>query len=189
MSQASATTTAPDEPRLSRERILDAALQVAARDGLEALSMRRIAQLLDVWPMSLYRYFHDKDELLEALGEAAAAAIELPPARGGWRERLRALLTQARAAMEGHPAGTRLRLAPDAAPAGRRVSDAATAILVGAGFHPDEAARAARALLSYARGFALDRSGADSDEADFDYGLDCLLDGLALRLRDARPDG
>jgi len=54
-------TTSEPATRLSRERVLEAALALAEREGLEALSMRRIAQELDVWPMSLYRYFHDKE--------------------------------------------------------------------------------------------------------------------------------
>src|SRR3954451_8011577 len=53
--------------QLSRERILGAAAELAGRDGLESLSMRRLAQELDVWPMSVYRYFRDKDELVDAV--------------------------------------------------------------------------------------------------------------------------
>lgn len=169
--------------RLSRERILQAAHEVAARDGLQTLSMRRIAQLLDVWPMSLYRYFHDKGELLQALGEDAAAGIELPPAQGAWRERISALLAQTRAALEGHPAGAQLRLEGDGAGApgssGRRVSDAAIAILIDAGLGPAEASRAWRALLSYARGCAL--AVPPATDAQFAYGLGCLLDGIGQR--------
>ena len=62
-----------DQPRLSRQLILDTAIGLVQREGESALSMRRIAQELDVWPMSLYRYFHDKQALLEALAEANAA--------------------------------------------------------------------------------------------------------------------
>src|SRR3954453_13226884 len=52
---------------LSRERILEVALELASAEGVEALSMRRLAQELDVWPMSVYRYFQDKDALLDAM--------------------------------------------------------------------------------------------------------------------------
>ncbi len=59
--------------RLSRERILDAALELVVDDGWNGLSMRRLAQELDVWPMAVYRYFRDKDELLDAVVEQLAA--------------------------------------------------------------------------------------------------------------------
>jgi TetR/AcrR family tetracycline transcriptional repressor len=55
---------------LSRERIVDAAFRLLEQDGWDALSMRRLAQELDVWPMAVYRYFRDKDELVEALSRA-----------------------------------------------------------------------------------------------------------------------
>src|SRR3954470_5162375 len=53
--------------QLSRDRILNAARAVVEEDGLDALSMRRLAQELDVWPMSVYRYFRDKAELVDAV--------------------------------------------------------------------------------------------------------------------------
>src|SRR4051794_11070052 len=58
--------------QLSRDRILEAAVALAARDGLDALSMRRLAQELDVWPMSVYTYFRDKDELVDAIAAEVA---------------------------------------------------------------------------------------------------------------------
>ena len=172
--------TTDQATRLSRERILDAALDVARRDGLDALSMRRIAQELDVWPMSLYRYFHDKDELLDALGDAAARAIPRPPSRGPWRRRLTELLSQARAAFERHPGGARLRLdATAATPAAAAVRETGLEILAGAGFEPAEAESAWGALLAYT-------AGAATLGSDFEYGLERLLDGLEARLPDRR---
>src|SRR5205814_3351924 len=80
---------------LSRERILGAALDVIDREGLSALSMRRLAQELDVWPMSVYRYFQDKDALLDAM--AADLIDQLPDLApdAPWRERMHALLEAA----------------------------------------------------------------------------------------------
>ena len=57
---ASSTPPGTRGARLSRERIVEAALGIVEREGLGALSMRRLAQELDVWPMSVYRYFRDK---------------------------------------------------------------------------------------------------------------------------------
>src|SRR5947208_5220887 len=82
--------------KLSRERILEAAVDVVEREGLDALSMRRLAQELDVWPMSVYRYFRDKDELLDAVVGRAAERVSLPGEAGSWREQLRGLLHRTR---------------------------------------------------------------------------------------------
>ena len=85
-----------DQPSgLSRERILEVALELAADEGVDALSMRRLAQELDVWPMSVYRYFQDKDALLDAM--AADLIEQLPdlPAGTPWRDRMYALLEAA----------------------------------------------------------------------------------------------
>src|SRR3954447_784796 len=64
-----------DQPSgLSRVRILEAALGIAEHEGIESLSMRRLALELDVWPMSVYRYFQDKDALLDAMAADVAGA-------------------------------------------------------------------------------------------------------------------
>ncbi|MEA2450993.1 MAG: hypothetical protein QOG63_2925 [Thermoleophilaceae bacterium] len=145
-----------DEPRtrLSRERILDAAGSIVRGQGVDALSMRRLAQELDVWPMSVYRYFQDKDALLDALAAGAAGQVGPPAAGADWRDRMRALLGDARAALAG-PGGLGGRL-PRAflTPEGLRVPEAGLAILSAAGFTAAEAASAWRALWSYTFGFA-----------------------------------
>jgi AcrR family transcriptional regulator len=157
--------------------VLDAAARIAGRDGLDALSMRRLAQELDVWPMSIYTYFRDKDELLDALTETAMDTLTLPSGRANWRNQIRALLHE-----------TRRVFAPDlasrlpralASPGLVRLSDAGLAILERAGFEKRDAASAWRALLSYTFGFAL--TSGDADDREFERGLDALLDGLQAR--------
>jgi AcrR family transcriptional regulator len=165
--------------RLSRERILSAALALADRGGLDALSMRRLAQELDVWPMSIYRYFQDKEALLDALGDAAAERIAPPGDRGSWRSQLSRLLGRARAVFATHPAGSRLRLRGGSlTPAAAEIHHAGMGILTRAGFGPEEAERAWAALLSYTAGAA----ALETDDAGFEYGLERLLDGLEARL-------
>src|SRR3954454_6409411 len=150
---------------LSRERILRAARDVIDREGLGALSMRRLAQALDVWPMSVYRYFRDKDELLDAIAARAAADVPLPSDAQSWRAQLRALLDGARRAMARDPAGiggslARAFLTPEAL----RLSEAALSILGAAGLAKGEAASAWRALWSYTYGFAMFRVAPTADE-------------------------
>src|SRR5437588_2459495 len=95
---------------LSRERILRAAHQLVDDEGLAALSMRRLAQELDVWPMSIYRYFQNKEELLDAMAATATERVAVPSARAPWRNPLRALLRALREAAERDPSGTGSRL-------------------------------------------------------------------------------
>jgi TetR/AcrR family tetracycline transcriptional repressor len=168
---AQAPTTATRGERLSRERILDAARALVEQDGLESLSMRRLAHDLDVWPMSLYRYFQDKEELVAALADAATQEIASPSPDGPWREQIRDLLRQVRAILERHPGSLRPQ---DGGPAATRVREAGLAILNRAGIGGEEAEGAWRALLAYTAGTAAFSSTTD----EFEYGLARLLDGL-----------
>jgi len=173
-----------DAPRLSRERILATAIELVAREGEDALSMRRIGQELDVWPMTLYRYFHDKDALLDALAEAAAADINLPSARGSWQRQLRTLLQEINATFAAHAGGRRLRLTgTDLPPAAARVTQHACGILTDAGLAAAEAQKAWHALVHYTHGVALQNA-----EDAFEYGLQLILDGVQAKIaRTANP--
>jgi TetR/AcrR family tetracycline transcriptional repressor len=141
-----------DVVRLSNERILAAARDIVEGEGLDALSMRRLAKDLDVWPMSVYRYFRDKDDLLDALAASAAGEVVIPRPGASWREQMVALLEQARAAMSTDTGGRLPRAF--LTPAVLRISEAGLAILEDAGLGKDEAARAWRTLWSYTFGFA-----------------------------------
>src|SRR5919202_563473 len=82
----------PAKPPLSRDAIVAAALEIARTEGVEALSMRRVAQALDTGAASLYVYVADRQELQELVFDAAIGTIELPaiePER--WREQLKEL--------------------------------------------------------------------------------------------------
>src|SRR5882757_3524996 len=82
----------PDRPMpapLSRERIVQAAIQLADADGLDAVSLRKVAAALDVGPMRLYGYIGTKEELLDLMVDAVHA--EIRPTGHGWRAVLRSL--------------------------------------------------------------------------------------------------
>ena len=82
----------PAKPPLSRDAIVAAALEIARTEGVEALSMRRVAQALDTGAASLYVYVADRQELQALVFDAAIGTIELPaiePDR--WREQLKEL--------------------------------------------------------------------------------------------------
>src|SRR5687768_14502326 len=74
---------------LSPERVLATALKLADEDGLESLSMRRLAQALKVEAMSLYNHVANKEELLDGLVELVVAEIEVPAIGGEWRDAMR----------------------------------------------------------------------------------------------------
>ena len=75
-------------PRLSRPAIVAAAQAVVERDGVEALTMRRVAEELGASPMALYRHVRGKDELLVLLLDELAAALARPDMPAEPRERV-----------------------------------------------------------------------------------------------------
>ena len=75
--------------RLSRQLVLERAVEMADRQGIEAVSMRRLAQELGVEAMSLYHWFGKKTDIYQGMLEAVWAEVELPPAGEDWRPALR----------------------------------------------------------------------------------------------------
>ncbi|MEU0055077.1 TetR/AcrR family transcriptional regulator C-terminal domain-containing protein [Streptomyces sp. NPDC006334] len=114
----------PVPAALSRERIVRAAIRLADADGLDAVSLRKIAGALDVRPMRLYGYIAGKEELLDLMVDAAYA--EIRPVGDGWREVLRSLAEATRHAVHEHEwladlLGGRPQLGPHALASGESV--------------------------------------------------------------------
>lgn len=140
---------------LTREQIAQVALQFLDREGLEALSMRRLASELGVGAMTLYSYYRSRDELLEAIVDAAVADIRPLRRDGTWQEQLTELMRYARQGIDRHPALTKLRAAqPVLRPEALRFAEAALAILRGAGLSKRDAAMSFRLLFTYVFGYA-----------------------------------
>jgi TetR/AcrR family transcriptional regulator, tetracycline repressor protein len=87
---------------ISRADVIGAALVVLRRDGLDAVSMRRVAVEVGVAANALYSHVPDKAALLDALMDAVLADVVVPR-RGGWRPRLEALLLDSRRVLLEHP--------------------------------------------------------------------------------------
>jgi AcrR family transcriptional regulator len=111
MERMTAETSQETSPRrpLSRERILAAAVEVADRGGLDALTMRGLAEALDVEAMSLYYHVANKEALLDGVAEVAVEEIleaiaDLPGATGpeDWKEAMRSRILKAREVMLRH---------------------------------------------------------------------------------------
>ena len=79
----------PSRRRLSRQLVLETAIAMADAQGIEAVSMRRLAQELGVEAMSLYHWFGKKTDIYVGMLEAVWSEIELPPADMEWRPALR----------------------------------------------------------------------------------------------------
>ncbi|KQW05222.1 TetR/AcrR family transcriptional regulator [Streptomyces sp. Root369] len=114
----------PVPAALSRERIVRAAVQLADADGLEAVSLRKVATALDVGPMRLYSYIASKEELLDLMVDAAYA--EIRPVGDDWREVLRSLAETTRQTAHQHEwladlLGGRPQLGPHALARGEAV--------------------------------------------------------------------
>jgi AcrR family transcriptional regulator len=93
------------QPRipLSRERVLRAAVDIADRGGIEALSMRKLGQELGVDAMALYRHVHGKDDVLDGVLNVIVGEIERPIVGEDWKASLRELAMAARRVMLRHP--------------------------------------------------------------------------------------
>ncbi|HEV2814390.1 MAG TPA: TetR/AcrR family transcriptional regulator [Solirubrobacteraceae bacterium] len=151
---------------LSRELIAETALAMADRDGVESVSMRRLAAELGVTAMAIYRHFRDKDELIDAIVETAVAEAPMEIAEGTWRERLAATMHDVRENLRRHPCGVELRkLRPVLAPGALRPAEHALTAMLEAGFTREEAARAYRTLFTYTFGFAAFASPPDLEAA------------------------
>ncbi|MGH3032013.1 MAG: TetR/AcrR family transcriptional regulator, partial [Gaiellaceae bacterium] len=94
--------------RLTRRRVLEAALRLVDREGAAALSMRRLGRELDVEAMSLYNHVSGRDEVLDGLSEVMVARIGVAGDSGGWAEALGRFMRGIRAVALAHPAAFQL---------------------------------------------------------------------------------
>ena len=175
--------------RLTRSTVCDEALALVDAEGLEALSMRRLAARLGCEAMSLYHHVRDKADLLDTLHAAVLGTLEPetgvdePPAARPrpptWRSLLGGLARALRSALLKHPNVVPLFTsrpvnAPEALSVLARVQDA----FLQAGFSAAEAERAMYVTGMFAIGHVLFEKRARND-ATFDFGLEGLLDAIA----------
>lgn len=213
----------------SVEQIVRAAIEIADAEGLDALSMRRVAADLGSGTASLYRYVASRDELLDLMIDAVHGEAAPPPPSGDWRTDLAGVARHARATLLRHPwLGLELTGRPALGANSLRQYDVALA--AAAALTPDVtlAANAVGTVLAYVIGtvarelaeqqaqrrsgmteqqwqasvgayvrdvvasgaypqfarWVLDADDPGPDER-FDFGLACVLDGVATRVRSA----
>ena len=118
-------------PRLDRETILAAATELVARDGLDGLSMRRLAAALGVAPMATYRHFADRAAIVDALIDAAATGIRIPAPTGDWRADLGGIARALRITLMSQPALVEVVISrPALGPGAIYLAEAAYAVFV-----------------------------------------------------------
>lgn len=196
---------------LTRQAILQAALALADRDGLKALSMRRIAQELGVEAMSLYQHVGGKDALLDGLVEQLVTRVAPPPGAGSWQEGLRGYAHALLDVLLAHPHVVPLVLTrPALTSRNLRVMEEGLRALRAAGFPLDRALDMLYAVAGFVVGHAAlmtadtpggsvppevdpqetpllaeaTRAGGLSGAGErFDFALDAMVRGFALPSR------
>src|SRR6187200_3216192 len=96
MTDQSEQSPGQGRPALSRERVVEGAVAIADARGIDALTIRSLAQHLGVKPMSLYYYVANKSEILDAIVDVVFSEIDLPTVDGDWRSEVRLRATSAR---------------------------------------------------------------------------------------------
>lgn len=146
----------PARPRLSRERVLQAATALADESGIEALSMRKLGEQLGVEAMSLYNHVASKDDLLDGMVDDVFAEIDLAPGEPSWRAAMRRRAMSVGAVLQRHPWAVPL-MQSRTHPGHNTLAhlDALIGVLRGAGFSVVLTAHALSALDAYVYGFAM----------------------------------
>jgi len=138
---------------LSKERIFQAAIDVADREGLQALTMRRLGAELGVEAMAVYKHVSSKDDILDGMVELVVSLIEAPGHGMDWRDAMGRRAISAREVLRRHSwaiglLDSRRSMGPNQL----RYVDAVLGSLRSAGFSVDDAAHAFSLLDSYVYG-------------------------------------
>ncbi len=163
---------------LNRDRILSAALDLVAREGIQSLTMPAVAAGLNVGTMSLYRHVASKGDLVEGLAERVMLSIPVPPGgEGDWRQCLVRYFSDWRAAAAKYPGlvDAMVRVMP-ASPSVRVQIEPLYDILTRAGVPARRANRLLSVAFRYAIGsVAWEQAHDGHDSGDFEEGLELIL--------------
>ena len=138
---------------LSRERVLRAAIKLADDDGIEALSMRKLAKALGVEAMSLYNHVANKDDVLDGMLDAALDEIVVPTGDADWKGEIRAIAISAHETLLRHPWASGLSTRPTPGPARLRYGDSLLGCFRNAGFSKKLTYHAYHVIESYILGY------------------------------------
>ncbi len=156
MSSVSTKGAGSDRPRLTAERVLDGAVALADEIGIDAFTIRKLADALDVKPMTIYHHLPNKEAIVDGMVDRVFAEIDLPPTDLGWKAAIAHRTTSARAALARHPWATPLmdsRTSPG--PATLTHHDAVLGCFRAAGFSWEMTGHAYALVDAFLYGFAL----------------------------------
>ena len=164
-----ARATPATQPRtpLTKERVLHAAVALAERNGIEAMTMRKLADELGVGAMTLYYHVPNKEQLLDAMVDIVFGEIELPTTDVDWRTAMRRRALSTRAVLNRHRWAVGLmesRLTPG--PNSLRLHDAVLGCLRKAGFSIEATIQAYSVQDAYIYGFALQERSLPFESAE-----------------------
>jgi len=150
----------PGRPGLTREAIVARAIEIGTAEGLEAVSLRRVAQEFGVTPMALYRHVRDKQDLINAMTEAVLEGIDATAGfRPGmsWTERMRLAIDNYKEQIVARPLALRLSIAytGEGPPFFWTFLEDLLAILLDAGFGRREAIVLIRMISNLLAGYLL----------------------------------
>ena len=174
-------TGAERRTQLTRARVVAAGIALADRDGVDSISMRRLAQELGVEAMSLYTHVRNKDDLLDGMVDAVIAEIPTSTAGAEWKATLRQMALAARGVVLTHPwapGPIESRTAPG--PAALLYINTVIGVLREGGFTVAQAHHALHILGSRLLGFTQALFD-DSGDVDAETAAD-LADELGARL-------
>ena len=154
MARQTDARAAPRTP-LSKERVLRAAIELADAEGIEALSMRRLAKELGVEAMSLYNHVANKGEILAGIIDLVAGEFDLPSDQSDWKVAMRRNAISSRDVLLRHRWATSIWMTQGGGPARLRNGDWMLRTLREAGFSPELIYHAFHILESYVLGYTL----------------------------------
>jgi AcrR family transcriptional regulator len=162
-------STAKRRP-LTPDRVLRAALRLVDKHGLDALSMRKLAQELGVEAMSLYNHVENKDDILRGIIELVVAEIDLAEDENDWQRAMRRRVLSAHETLARHPWAPALWMRRGGGRGGARMryADAVLRGLREAGFSPELTYHAFHVLQSHVLGFALQERNLQFDTRDLE---------------------
>ena len=162
--------------RMTRERVLLGALQLADEVGVADLTIRRLADALDSRPMTIYHYVSSKEEILDGIVDLVLGEIELPNAELDWKPAMRARCVSAREVLARHPWAVQLidsRRSPG--PATLRHSNAVIASLR-SGLSLTMTAHAYAMLDAYVYGFVIQEASIPTSDEEMTDVVEGMMD-------------
>jgi AcrR family transcriptional regulator len=154
-------------PRLSAERVIDGAVELADRIGVDRLTIRKLADALDVKPMTIYHHVANKEAIIDGMVERVFTEIELPPTDRPWREAILVRCRSMRRVLARHPwAAPLMENRPAPGPATLGHHDAVVGCFRRAGFSLELVGHAYAIVDAFLYGFALQEASLPATAGD-----------------------